>query len=57
MLARNSGGLCGSTVSSCSCELLAALGAPDVRPVQEQPLRAGEAVDDRGLRAVEAELR
>ena len=39
MLARNSGGLCGSVVRYCIAELLAALGAPHLGPVQEQPLR------------------
>src|SRR4051794_36702617 len=34
-------------------QLLATLGAPHVGPVQEQPLRAGEAVADRDLLALE----
>ena len=38
MLARNSGGLCGSMVRYCWSCSLAALGPPAVGPVQEQPL-------------------
>ena len=50
MLARNSGGECGSTDSSLQRELGPALDPPDERPVREEPLAAGEPVDQLGAR-------